>query len=38
MRQGFGDGEVDAAESIDALTLAVRERLDNRTFVITCNL
>jgi len=34
----FGDGEMDEPESIGALTLAVRERLDNVTFVINCNL
>jgi pyruvate dehydrogenase E1 component len=34
----FGDGEMDEPESIGALTLAVREELDNLTFVINCNL
>ncbi|MFO1302794.1 MAG: alpha-ketoglutarate dehydrogenase [Burkholderiales bacterium] len=34
----FGDGEMDEPESIGALTLAVRENLDNLTFVINCNL
>jgi len=34
----FGDGEMDEPESIGALTLAARERLDNLTFVINCNL
>ena len=34
----FGDGEMDEPESIGALTLAARERLDNITFVINCNL
>ena len=34
----FGDGEMDEPESIAALTLAVRENLDNVTFVINCNL
>ncbi len=34
----FGDGEMDEPESIGALTLASRERLDNLTFVINCNL
>src|SRR5919106_2256376 len=34
----FGDGEMDEPESIAALTLAARERLDNLTFVINCNL
>jgi pyruvate dehydrogenase E1 component len=34
----FGDGEMDEPESIAALSLAARERLDNLTFVINCNL
>ena len=34
----FGDGEMDEPESTGALTLAVRENLDNLTFVINCNL
>ncbi|MGE4070979.1 MAG: pyruvate dehydrogenase (acetyl-transferring), homodimeric type, partial [Lysobacterales bacterium] len=34
----FGDGEMDEPESIGALSLAARERLDNLTFVINCNL
>ncbi|HDR9872840.1 TPA: alpha-ketoglutarate dehydrogenase [Burkholderia cenocepacia] len=34
----FGDGEMDEPESIGALTLAARERLDNLVFVINCNL
>src|SRR4051812_3209410 len=34
----FGDGEMDEPESIGALTLAARERLDNCTFIINCNL
>jgi pyruvate dehydrogenase E1 component len=34
----FGDGEMDEPESIAALTLAARERLDNCIFVINCNL
>ena len=34
----FGDGEMDEPESIGALTLAARERLDNLTFIINCNL
>jgi pyruvate dehydrogenase E1 component len=34
----FGDGEMDEPESIAALSLAARERLDNCTFVINCNL
>ena len=34
----FGDGEMDEPEAIGALTLAAREKLDNLTFVINCNL
>jgi pyruvate dehydrogenase E1 component len=34
----FGDGEMDEPESIGALSLAARERLDNLTFIINCNL
>jgi pyruvate dehydrogenase E1 component len=34
----FGDGEMDEPESIAGLTLAAREKLDNLTFVINCNL
>jgi len=34
----FGDGEMDEPESVGGLTLAARERLDNLTFVINCNL
>jgi len=34
----FGDGEMDEPEAIGALTLAARERLDNLTFVVNCNL
>ena len=34
----FGDGEMDEPESIGALTLAARERLDNLTFIVNCNL
>jgi pyruvate dehydrogenase E1 component len=34
----FGDGEMDEPESIGALTLASREKLDNLTFIINCNL
>lgn len=34
----FGDGEMDEPESVAGLTLAARERLDNLTFVINCNL
>ncbi|HEY5874970.1 MAG TPA: pyruvate dehydrogenase (acetyl-transferring), homodimeric type [Ilumatobacteraceae bacterium] len=34
----LGDGECDEPESLGALTLASRERLDNLVFVINCNL
>jgi pyruvate dehydrogenase E1 component len=34
----FGDGEMDEPESVGALSLAARERLDNLTFIINCNL
>src|SRR5579884_1394660 len=34
----FGDGEMDESEAIGALTLAAREKLDNLTFIINCNL
>lgn len=34
----FGDGEMDEPESIGALSLAAREKLDNVTFIINCNL
>jgi pyruvate dehydrogenase E1 component len=34
----FGDGEMDEPESIGALTLATREKLDNLTFIVNCNL
>ncbi len=34
----LGDGETDEPESLGALTLASRERLDNLTFVVNCNL
>jgi pyruvate dehydrogenase E1 component len=34
----LGDGEVDEPESLGALTVAARERLDNLIFVINCNL
>ena len=34
----FGDGEMDEPESMSALTLAARERLDNLTWVVNCNL
>jgi len=34
----LGDGETDEPETLGALTLASRERLDNLIFVINCNL
>ncbi len=34
----MGDGEMDEPESMGAITLAARERLDNLIFVINCNL
>ncbi|QEY72045.1 alpha-ketoglutarate dehydrogenase [Pseudomonas denitrificans (nom. rej.)] len=34
----YGDGEMDEPESLAALSLAAREKLDNLTFVINCNL
>src|SRR4026209_1706137 len=34
----LGDGETDEPESLGAITLASREKLDNRIFVINCNL
>jgi len=34
----FGDGEMDEPESIAGLSLAGRERLENLTFIINCNL
>ncbi|MFJ7165924.1 pyruvate dehydrogenase (acetyl-transferring), homodimeric type [Streptomyces globosus] len=34
----LGDGEMDEPESTAALALAARERLDNLTFVVNCNL
>ncbi len=34
----FGDGEMDEPESVAGLTLAAREKLDNLTFIINCNL
>ena len=34
----LGDGEMDEPESLGALTLATREKLDNLIFVINCNL
>jgi pyruvate dehydrogenase E1 component len=33
-----GDGETDEPETLGALTLAARERLDNLIFVVNCNL
>lgn len=33
-----GDGEMDEPDAITGLTLAAREKLDNLTFVINCNL
>jgi len=34
----LGDGETDEPESLGAITLAARERIDNLIFVINCNL
>ena len=34
----LGDGEMDEPESLGAISLAGRERLDNLTFVVNCNL
>ncbi|MGA7981917.1 MAG: pyruvate dehydrogenase (acetyl-transferring), homodimeric type [Chromatiaceae bacterium] len=34
----LGDGEMDEPESLGAISLAARERLDNLTFVVNCNL
>ena len=34
----LGDGEMDEPESMGSLTVASREKLDNLTFVINCNL
>ena len=34
----LGDGETDEPESLGAITLASRERLDNLVFVVNCNL
>ena len=34
----LGDGECDEPETLGAITLASREKLDNLTFVINCNL
>ena len=34
----MGDGESDEPESLGALSLAAREKLDNLIFVVNCNL
>ncbi|MSP91291.1 MAG: pyruvate dehydrogenase (acetyl-transferring), homodimeric type [Myxococcales bacterium] len=34
----LGDGETDEPESLGALSVAAREKLDNLTFVVNCNL
>ena len=34
----IGDGETDEPESLGAISLAARERLDNLVFVVNCNL
>jgi len=34
----LGDGEMDEPESLGAITLASRERLDNLIFVVNCNM
>ena len=34
----LGDGEMDEPESLGAITMAVREKLDNLIFVVNCNL
>ncbi|WP_296897061.1 pyruvate dehydrogenase (acetyl-transferring), homodimeric type [Thiohalocapsa sp.] len=34
----LGDGEMDEPESLGAISLAARERLDNLVFVVNCNL
>ncbi len=34
----MGDGEMDEPESLGAISLAARERLDNLIFVVNCNL
>jgi pyruvate dehydrogenase E1 component len=34
----LGDGEMDEPEAKGALTVAVREKLDNLVFVVNCNL
>ncbi|MEO0997379.1 MAG: pyruvate dehydrogenase (acetyl-transferring), homodimeric type, partial [Pseudomonadota bacterium] len=33
----LGDGEMDEPESLGAITMAVREKLDNLIFVVNCN-
>ena len=33
----LGDGETDEPESLGAISLAAREKLDNLIFVINCN-
>lgn len=34
----LGDGEMDEPESLGAISIAVREKLDNLVFVVNCNL
>ncbi len=34
----MGDGESDEPESLGALSIAAREKLDNLTFIVNCNL
>ncbi len=34
----LGDGETDEPESLGALTVASREKLDNLIFIVNCNL
>ena len=34
----LGDGEMDEPESLGAISLAGREKLDNLIFVVNCNL
>ncbi len=34
----MGDGEADEPESLGALSIAAREKLDNLTFIVNCNL
>src|SRR3954464_6346090 len=38
VRAFLGDGETDEPESLGAISLAARERLDNLVFVVNCNL